>query len=194
MYAQQRKLQHRKSKRRGREGGREWAAERTKGQLRVATKVVLHIIVLVFVLAKSPQSSCCQLCVFVCLRLDVSRLDDACYRCEPSVHSAQLSVGFSVSFGIRLSFQLCLYSNLLVYLALVLATFAAVPVAAAASTAAAAVNWPMAFCLQNISETLPRLFPFGIFISVVLCALELWAPVYYCGPIMIICLSSVPVH
>lgn len=53
---------------------------------------------------------------------------------------------------------LCLYSNLLVYLG---------PVQAASAAAAAAVNWPMAFCLQNISETLPGLFPVGISISVV---------------------------
>lgn len=118
-------------------------------------------------LVANPSASC----VCVCVRIS-SRLDDACYRCEPSVHSAQLSVGFSVSFGIRLSSQLCLYSNLLVYLAPVQAASAAVAAAASPPpAAAAAVNWPMAFCLQNISETLPGLFPFGISVSVVLCVL-----------------------
>lgn len=161
--------------------------KRTKGQLRVATKVVLHIIVLVFVLAKSPQSSCCQpkcqLCGCVCVRIS-SRLDDACYRCEPSVHSAQLSVGFSVSFGIRLSFH------------------------------SVGLSWPCpssvccrcrCYCrcccqlangilfakhIRNFARTLSGRY---LYIGC-LCALELWAPVYYCGPIMIICLSSVPVH
>lgn len=114
-------------------------------------------------LVANPSASC----VCVCVRIS-SRLDDACYRCEPSVHSAQLSVGFSVSFGIRLSSQLCLYSNLLVYLAPVQATS---PAASPPPAAAAAVNWPMAFCLQNISETLPGLFPLGISVSVVLCVL-----------------------
>lgn len=61
----------------------------------MATKVVLHIIVLVFVLAKSPQSACCQpkcqLCVCVHLCVCESLLDLMMHATDANHQFTQLS-------------------------------------------------------------------------------------------------------
>lgn len=151
----------RNRKRRGGRKQSELGVKRTKGQLRVATKVVLHIIVLVFVLAKSPQSSCCQpksqLCGCVCVC--ESLLDLMMHATDANHQFTQLNSASASASASASGWA----STLLVYLGPVQAASAV----AVAATAAAAVNWPMAFCLQNISETLPGLFPVGISISVV---------------------------
>lgn len=61
----------------------------------MATKVVLHIIVLVFVLAKSPQSACCQpkcqLCVCASVCVCESLLDLMMHATDANHQFTQLS-------------------------------------------------------------------------------------------------------
>lgn len=167
----------------------------------MATKVVLHIIVLVFVLAKSPQSACCQpkcqLCVCVHLCVCESLLDlmmhatDANHQfTQLSSASASASASASGSAPSSVCTPICWFILPLSRQRLLLSLLL-LPSSRCCCCCQLANGILFAKHIRNFAWTLSARY---LCLCCFVCALELWAPVYYCGPIMIICLSSVPVH